>query len=406
MGPPTKRVVIIDDSEIILTTVTDELTALGCEVVALQEPSSSLLLEGQKFDLVLMDINMPQAYGDDIARFLKEACGIDAPIYLFSSLPEEELRQRAQEGCADGYFCKSWGVERLVAEVQRILGLSAPREEGCESPPTEDGSQTIYQEFVNRCEERRDKILEFLEVCQVDPSNSCALIERMCLKIHDWMGEAQLLDLNKLGAVAEALNEVLLSWRDRFQPSIHGAQVRSWVDRLADISGRLALEPPDAQLRSELRGLRQELQYELGSGEFVRDPTPITCDNKQLPRRILVFDDSPLVGRALRTELEERGHKVAIASELAVFEQALKDFRPQIIFLDINMPEIRGDELCRRLRKRHQTDTVPIIFLSSLPDQELSLLTEKAGADGYLSKKHGMGKLTQYLDELLSQILF
>jgi hypothetical protein len=44
------------------------------------------------------------------------------PIYLFSTLPAEELKQRAVEARVDGFISKGHGVEHLVAEVKRILG--------------------------------------------------------------------------------------------------------------------------------------------------------------------------------------------------------------------------------------------------------------------------------------------
>lgn len=125
VGGQKKRVVIIDDSRVALRTVKDALTRIGCEVDTVSEPSSESLSRSAGADLVLIDINMPQSFGDDIARFLKEVGDITAPIYLFSSLEESELSRRTREANADGYICKAWGLDRLVAEVKTILDLPA-----------------------------------------------------------------------------------------------------------------------------------------------------------------------------------------------------------------------------------------------------------------------------------------
>lgn len=123
-------------------------------------------------------------------------------------------------------------------------------------------------------------------------------------------------------------------------------------------------------------------------------------------RRLLILDDSELTRELLQLELEGRGHLVEVASNLIDFQKKLGTFNPELIFLDINMPEMQGDEVCRQLRRRLDTQTVPIILLSSLPDDELAALAQRAGADGFLSKQHGMEELVAYLDDLLSQIIY
>ena len=110
-APPPKRVVVIDDSQIVLAMVEAELTDAGYQVVCLLEPQ---MIDGP-VDLILLDIQMPQIYGDDAARWLRDIQGVQAPIYLVSSIAEDELANRAAKAGVDGYICKNWGIERLVA---------------------------------------------------------------------------------------------------------------------------------------------------------------------------------------------------------------------------------------------------------------------------------------------------
>ena len=56
----------------------------------------------------------------DVVGFFKEAWGVTAPIYLFSDIPEDELKERADEAGANGYISKSWGLEVLVEKVLEI----------------------------------------------------------------------------------------------------------------------------------------------------------------------------------------------------------------------------------------------------------------------------------------------
>jgi CheY-like chemotaxis protein len=266
-------------------------------------------------------------------------------------------------------------------------------------------ARTIYQRFSRRCEDRNRRLAALIDQWTDGPSAEVDL-KRFNLEIHDWIGESKMLGLDKVTAAANELKDVLESWDSSFCAATQGAQLRAWIERLMEISVAFALEAPDNKIQRQLRELRRELQRELGISEFEEVPTGEIAALDQPTRRILVFDDSPIVCEVLSMELEARGHKVALAVEMDGFQERLTSFRPEVIFLDINMPEIQGDEVCRQLRQKFETNDTPIIFLSSMPDEELARLAKAAGANGFLSKQRGMDHLVSYLDDLLSQIIF
>lgn len=117
-----KRILIVDDSPIILAAAKHALLEAGYDV----ETRSSVEEVGARgadgFSLILMDVQMPELYGDDVAMVLRHERKIETPIYLFSTLDVEELKQRAAEARVDGFISKAEGTEHLVAEVRRILG--------------------------------------------------------------------------------------------------------------------------------------------------------------------------------------------------------------------------------------------------------------------------------------------
>ena len=123
----TKRVAIVDDSAVVLKTVRHVLTRAGFEVVTMDEPRQRPLLDGGTIDLILVDVNMPQVYGDDLPSFFRDAWGISAPTYLYSDLDENELSHRAERAGATGYICKAWGPDELVRRVKQLLA-DAPGE--------------------------------------------------------------------------------------------------------------------------------------------------------------------------------------------------------------------------------------------------------------------------------------
>ena len=117
-----KRILIIDDSPIILAAAKHVLVQAGYEV----ETRLTVTELGEKgatgFDLILMDVQMPELFGDDIAAVLRHERSIQTPIYLFSTLPVAELARRAADAKIDGYISKDSGMTTLVAEVEKILG--------------------------------------------------------------------------------------------------------------------------------------------------------------------------------------------------------------------------------------------------------------------------------------------
>jgi CheY-like chemotaxis protein len=117
-----KRILIIDDSPLILAVSKRALSGAGYEVETRTgvEDLGAKGFEG--FDLILMDVQMPELFGDDVASVLKLDRAVRTPIYLFSTLPPEELRERAAEAKVDGFITKGDGVEHVIAEVKRILG--------------------------------------------------------------------------------------------------------------------------------------------------------------------------------------------------------------------------------------------------------------------------------------------
>jgi CheY-like chemotaxis protein len=123
-------------------------------------------------------------------------------------------------------------------------------------------------------------------------------------------------------------------------------------------------------------------------------------------KRILLLDDSTITLEMEKAVLEDRGYQVAIASNLLEFQTQLDAFQPEIILTDLMMPDISGKDIVRVLKQDFHTEKIPIILFSSKADDELQEIAEQAGADGYLSKSHGIDKLGDMVDEMVESILW
>src|SRR6478735_4682783 len=111
-------------------------------------------------------------------------------------------------------------------------------------------------------------------------------------------------------------------------------------------------------------------------------------------RKILIVDDEPQITRVLRHSLTAHHYDVRTAADgLSALETA-RDWNPDLIITDLQMPEMDGIEFCNEIRK---VSSVPIIVLSVRGDERTKVDALDAGADDYVTKPFG-------IDELLARV--
>jgi DNA-binding response OmpR family regulator len=117
-----KTIMIIDDSKLVLLVAKTALEHAGYQVKTLLDPGDFEPATLGMPDLLLVDINMPSFYGDDVVSYIKDTWNVTVPIFLFSNVSEHELEQACARCGADGYISKAWGMEAMIASVQTVLG--------------------------------------------------------------------------------------------------------------------------------------------------------------------------------------------------------------------------------------------------------------------------------------------
>jgi len=116
-------------------------------------------------------------------------------------------------------------------------------------------------------------------------------------------------------------------------------------------------------------------------------------------RRILVVDDEPSITELLSTALRYMGYQVATAATgMAALDAAARS-SPDLIVLDVMLPDIDGFEVCRRLRDGR--DFVPVIFLTARDAEEDRVAGFIRGGDDYVTKPFSLEELTLRIGALL-----
>lgn len=111
-------------------------------------------------------------------------------------------------------------------------------------------------------------------------------------------------------------------------------------------------------------------------------------------QKVLVVDDEPQITRVLRHSLTAHRYDVRTAADGISGLDTFRDWHPDLIITDLQMPEMDGIEFCREIRK---ISAVPIIVLSVKGEERTKVEALDAGADDYVTKPFG-------IDELLARV--
>ena len=121
--------------------------------------------------------------------------------------------------------------------------------------------------------------------------------------------------------------------------------------------------------------------------------------------RVLVVDDDPMVTRLVRINLEMEDFEVQEAWDGRTAMEALKNSAPELLLLDIMMPQMDGWELLRQLRADPGMNYLPIILLTARVQDMDVARGWRMGADGYITKPFNPVELADVLRGVLSSTL-
>jgi CheY-like chemotaxis protein len=121
---------------------------------------------------------------------------------------------------------------------------------------------------------------------------------------------------------------------------------------------------------------------------------------------VLAVDDSVIAREMIRALLENEGFRVIAAPSAAAAIELLEQQRPDLVLLDVMMPEMDGFELCRRIRESTPGRQLPILFISSACSLEERLRGLTVGGDDFIRKPYEPEELTGRVRAHLQRVAF
>ena len=121
-----------------------------------------------------------------------------------------------------------------------------------------------------------------------------------------------------------------------------------------------------------------------------------------MTRKILTCDDEKHIVRLIQVNLERQGYEVITAYNGAECLEKVKEDRPDLIVLDVMMPEMTGFEVLDILKKNPETEDIPVIMLTARAQDSDVLRGWQSGVECYLTKPFNPMELVAFVKRIFS----
>ncbi|MFH1046124.1 MAG: response regulator [Candidatus Omnitrophota bacterium] len=122
-----------------------------------------------------------------------------------------------------------------------------------------------------------------------------------------------------------------------------------------------------------------------------------------MPKKILVVDDEPHIVKLVESRLRASGYEVICAFDGKMALETARKEKPDLIILDLMLPQMDGYKVCGLLKKDAKYSAVPVIIFSARAQEEDQTLAEEVGANAYITKPFKPEELLDKIKELLKE---
>jgi DNA-binding response OmpR family regulator len=365
-----KKILIIEDDEILANIYRNKLAVEHYQVEVSRSGESGLaLMRSFKPHMILLDLMLPQMHGVDVIRNVRsEEDFAKLPIVVFSNTYLTNVIQEAWKAGATKCLPKARCSPRDVLDVvrQTVGNPDGVQSAGsafrsAQSPVLDSSSDAAFlselqKTFIETLPPTLTALLSSVQQLSrsTDDVGRLKCIYDLHRRAHALSGNAGVAGLYLIGQMAAALEALLKELYDKPKninvSSLH--TVAAAVDFLAFL------------FKSGLAPEKQEMP----------------------PANILVVDDEAISRRAIIYALEKTQLPSIGVEQPNEALQMLVQKSFDLVFLDVDMPEMTGFELCAKLRELPHHKKTPVLFVTALNDFESRASSSMAGGNDFIGK--------------------
>lgn len=343
-----KTIVIVEDNQLIAGVYRSKLQAEGFQVEVAADGQAGLeMIERSRPDLVLLDLLLPKITGIEILTKLRaQPASQKLPVVVFSSSYVSDDAWKA--GATQVLNKATHSPKQVVEEVNNLLAASiAPAQSAsASSAATAPATQPAFTSNVSvdalQVDLRKTFRADLPETIAALRSGLRAFIGNpidkvnlydLYRRVHAVSGNAGLSGFDRIANFAAALESLLKELSDN--PKQSGASASNTVAQAVEFLARL-------------------LAYD------AEHPAETTT-----ARTVLVVDDEEIARRAVSHALEKADLRALRIAESPTALSVLRENRFDLLFVDIEMPEMTGLELCAKLRAMPSQEKTPVVFMTT-----------------------------------------
>ena len=356
-----KRVLIIEDDPLIADTYRNEIADAGFIVdLAVTGESAIEMFKDKRPDLVLLDLMLPGINGLDVLETIRSTADIrELPVFVFTNAYLGGMVQQAWEFGANLVLTKiSHTPKQVVQLIKSALEEPQLTDLKANGPialqERHPGQMAWFQtKLLQTAAHTRSALKQSLRLLATHPTNHANVLE-LYAKAHPLASLATFAGLEPLAQMAEAFEGFL----------------KELIDKRAPITPSVLLTIAQA----------------LETLDFLVEHHEAVALSRPSLSRIMIVDDDPFACQAVCRALNRVNLQAICVDSPELALQQLGDDHFDLIFLDIEMPEVDGFELCSILRATPAYQAIPIVFLSLYADHAHRAESMQRGGDDFISK--------------------
>lgn len=363
-----KKILIIEDDQIVANVYRNKLAVEGYAAEVAPDGETGLrVMRTFKPNILLVDLMLPGISGVDVIKEIRaEPEFSKVPVIVFSNTYLTNLIQEAWRAGANKCLSKSSCTPKDVIDIVRnsigdsgAIPLRVPAVTGKPGAPAE--SDTEFQRDLSKAfiENLPGTLHSLRQVMQTlvragDEPARLKQIYELYRQVHALNGNAGLAGMNQIGHMSAAFEALLKELYEK-PKNINSSSIRTMAAAV-DFLGFL----------------------------FEKGTLP---DRQEMPvSKILVVDDEAISRRAIVYALEKAKLKSVNVEDSQQALQLLTENEFDLVFLDVDMPNMTGFELCSKLRAMPQHKKTPVVFVTSLNDFDSRTSSTMAGGNDFIGK--------------------
>lgn len=122
-----------------------------------------------------------------------------------------------------------------------------------------------------------------------------------------------------------------------------------------------------------------------------------------MQKKILIIDDDPAVFQVIKRTLGFKGYSVSISTDGEAAVKQIEKNTPDLVILDLMLPKISGEEVCRQIKANELTESIPIVMLTGKSCDADKVIGRLLGANFYMTKPFDLHELLKKIAELLHE---